>query len=84
MENPVDAVGAALGGLGRQLSEELADWAKLTDPKPEPDTQCRCPILIDEARCRFDSDQEDLLCPRCREIHKPMFDADWHTGLAGP
>lgn len=53
-------------------------------PEPRPE-QCRCvlpqlPRYIRLAACPRDFDREDFLCASCRDLHKPLFDEDWHTG----
>lgn len=50
----------------------------MAQSKEEPTRLCQCPMGV--VKCAHDMTQEDLLCDRCREVHKPNFP----DGLALP
>jgi hypothetical protein len=51
-----------------------------TDNK-QTELSCRCPVELPGSKfCPNEFTQEDFLCNECRKLHKPLYDASWHTG----
>lgn len=65
------------------MTGDIAHRLLDSQPEPEPEIICRCPLPVTGTTCPDEFDQEDFLCAKCRKLHKPLFDEEWHHGNAG-